>query len=124
MKKTKKPDAAAALARLDQQIWKIQQALAVLGPMRPGTLTRQFRQPQRRQGAYYQLSYTFQMRSHTEYVRLEELTEIRRELAQYNRYKRLTARWVDLALRRSRLRIKRSRAAGTSQTATPEGGQA
>src|SRR2546425_8249768 len=103
---------AQNLKRLDQQIRQIQRALAALGPMRPGTLTRQYRQPQRRRGAYYQLSYTFQMRSRTEYVRPTEVAQVRRELAQYKRYKRLTARWVALALRRAQLRVQRARAAG------------
>src|SRR5436305_10216484 len=104
-----------SLNRLDRQIRQIQQALAALGPMRPGTLTRQYRQPQGQRGAYYQLSYTFQMRSRSEYVRPEELKELRRELAQYKRYKRLTSRWVTLALRRSPLRLRQARTAGAER---------
>ena len=53
---------AITLETLDSQIRQTQQALAALGPMRPGTLSRQYRRPQQRRGAYYQLSYTFQMR--------------------------------------------------------------
>ncbi len=97
--------------RIQGQIRQVQQALAALGPMRPGTLTRQYRQPQQRRGAYYQLSYTFQMRSRTEYVRPTEAAQLRRELAEYKRYKRLTARWVGLSLQRSKLQLKASRAA-------------
>jgi hypothetical protein len=41
---------------LDGQIQALQTQLAALGPMRPGTLTRQYRQPQKRKGPYYQLS--------------------------------------------------------------------
>ena len=99
------------LAKLEAQIRQIQQALAALGPMRPGTLTRQYRQPQQRRGAYYQLSYTFQMRSRTEYVRPAEVAQLRRELAEYKRYKRLTARWVVLSLQRFKLQLKAARAA-------------
>ena len=100
---------AQSLAKLDRRIRHIQQALAALGPMRPGTLTRQYRQPQQRRGAYYQLSYTFQMRSRTEYVRAEELAQVRREVAQYRRYKRLNAQWVALALQRAQLRVRLAR---------------
>ena len=53
-----------SLKIFDRQIQRIQTQLAALGPMRPGTLTRQYRQPQRQQGAYYQISYTYQMKSH------------------------------------------------------------
>ena len=105
---------ANALKNLDAQIRQTQQALAALGPMRPGTLTRQYRRPQQRRGAYYQLSYTFQMRSRTEYVRPEEEAQVRREIAEYKRYKRLSARWVALSLRRAKLRVKEARAAGAA----------
>ena len=102
---------AKTLVNLDSQIRQIQQTLAALGPMRPGTLSRQYRQPQQRRGAYYQLSYTFQMRSRTEYVRPQEVAQVRRELAEYKRYKQLSARWVALSLRRAKLRVKGARAA-------------
>jgi hypothetical protein len=105
---------AETLENLDAQIRQIQQALAALGPMRPGTLTRQYRRPQQRHGAYYQLSYTFQMRSRTEYVRPEEVAQLRAELAEYKRYKQLTARWVALSLQRAKLRVKGARAAGAA----------
>ena len=100
---------AITLETLDAQIRQTQQALAALGPMRPGTLSRQYRRPQQRHGAYYQLSYTFQMRSRTEYVRAEELAQVRREVAQYRRYKRLNAQWVALALQRAQLRVRLAR---------------
>ena len=98
-----------SLSTFDRQIQRIQTQLAKLGPMRPGTLTRQYRQPERQQGAYYQLSYTYQMRSHTEYVPKREVAMVRKEIALYQRYKKLTAQWIDLALRRSRLRMQLAR---------------
>ena len=67
---------AITLETLDAQIRQTQQALAALGPMRPGPLSRQYRRPQQRHGAYYQLSYTFQMRSRTEYVRPQEVAQL------------------------------------------------
>ena len=105
---------AETLENLDAQIRQTQQALAALGPMRPGTLSRQYRRPQQRRGAYYQLSYTFQMRSRTEYVRPEEVAPLRREIAEYKRYRRLTARWVALSLQRAKLRVKGARATGAA----------
>jgi len=116
----KKAKKVKTLEHLDAQIRQVQQALAALGPMRPGTLSRQYRRPQQRRGAYYQLSYTFQMRSHTEYVRPEELPQLRGELAEHRRYKQLTARWVGLSLRRAKLRIQEARGAGRLQN-RPEG---
>jgi hypothetical protein len=46
------------------------------------------------------------MKSHTEYVPKAQAAMVRQEIAVYRRYKRLTARWIELALRRSRLRMK------------------
>jgi hypothetical protein len=104
---------AKSLKSFDRQIQRIQTQLAKLGPMRPGTLTRQYRQPEREQGAYYQLSYTYQMKSHTEYVPKREVVAVRKEIAVYQRYKKLTAQWIDLALQRSRLRLRLARLAAS-----------
>jgi len=100
---------AKSLKTFDRRIQRIQTQLAQLGPMRPGTLTRQYRRPEQRQGAYYQLSYTYQMKSHTEYVPQSQAGIVREEIAVYQRYKKLTAQWIDLALRRSRLRMQLDR---------------
>src|ERR1019366_9601700 len=112
---------AKSLKSFDRQIQRIQTQLAKLGPMRPGTLTRQYRQPERQQGAYYQLSYTYQMRSHTEYVPKRQVAMVRKEIAAYQRYKKLTAQWIDLALRRSRLRMQLARLAASQSGSTREG---
>ena len=104
---------AKSLQTFDRQIQSIQAQLAKLGPMRPGTLTRQYRQPEPQQGAYYQISYTYQMKSHTEYVPKHQVGIVRQEIAVYQRFKKLTARWIDLALRRSRLRKQLARSASS-----------
>ena len=112
---------AKSLQRFDRQIQRIQTQLTQLGPMRPGTLSRQYRQPKHQQGAYYQLSYTYQMKSHTEYVPKHEVAIVRKEIAVYQRYKKLTAQWIDLALQRSRLRMQLARlAASQSRPATTD----
>lgn len=106
---------AKSLHTCDRQIQRLQAQLAKLGPMRPGTLTRQYRQPARQQGAYYQLSYTYQMKSHTEYVPKREVPLVRKEIATYQRYKQLTAQWINLALERAHLRRRLARStAGSS----------
>jgi hypothetical protein len=107
---------AKSLQTFDRQIQRIQSQLTQLGPMRPGTLSRQYRQPQRQQGAYYQLSYTYQMKSHTEYVPKREVAIVRKEIAVYQRYKKLTAQWIDLALQRSRLRMHLARSTASQSS--------
>ncbi len=49
-------ESSTILKILDDQIHALQSQLAALGPMRPGTLTRQYRQPQKQKGPCYQLS--------------------------------------------------------------------
>ena len=112
---------AKSLQTFDRQIQQIQTQLTKLGPMRPGTLTCQYRQPERQQGAYYQLSYTYRMRSHTEYVPKRQVALVRKEIAVYQRYKKLTAQWIDLALQRSRLRMQLARLAPSQSRPAKEG---
>ena len=115
---------AKSLQTFDRQIQRIQTQLTQLSPMRPGTLTRQYRQPARQQGAYYQLSYTYQMKSHTEYVPKREVAIVRKEIAVYHRYKKLTAQWINLALQRSRLRMQLGRSAASESRSVEEGSSA
>jgi hypothetical protein len=98
--------------RLDQirkRIDEIKVELAAIEDMRPGSLTRQYKDPQNQRGAYYQLSYTRQMKSRTEYVARENVREVRREVANYKRFKALSEEWVDLCIEHSRLRMKLAR---------------
>lgn len=94
------------LAALDQQIEQIKRELQKVGPMRPGSLTKQYRLPQRQVGPFYQLSYTHQMKGHTRYVRPRLVSEVRQQIAQYKKFKNLTSRWVTLSIARSQLAMK------------------
>src|SRR6266496_3558259 len=57
------------IQQIERRIDRIKTALLEIGPMRPGSLTRQYKDPQHHTGAYWQISYTRQMKSRTEYVR-------------------------------------------------------
>ena len=94
------------IRRIDEKIVRIKDALRDIGPMRPGSLTRQYRDPQARSGPYWQISYTRQMKSRTEYVRPEWVAETRRQIAAYKRFKRLADDWVALAIERSQLLMR------------------
>ena len=93
------------LRELEKRIEQIKRELQQITEMRPGSLTRQYRIPQDKVGPYYQLSYTHKMKSHTEYVRKEFVTEIRKQIAQYRRFKRLVQQWVDLAIEHSQVQM-------------------
>lgn len=68
------------LAQIQQKIARIKEQLQTIGEMRPGSLTKQYQKPKEKRGGYYQISYTYQMRSRTEYVRPEFLGEVRKQI--------------------------------------------
>jgi hypothetical protein len=90
------------LEKIDLEIEAIQRQIIEIGPMRPGTLTRQYHQPAAKEGGYWQLSYTHLRRSYTENVREDELEQVRCEVQEYGRYKDLNAQWLDRAIQRAR----------------------
>ena len=94
------------IQQIAQRIDRIKRALLEIGPMRPGSLTRQYKDPQHQAGAYWQISYTRRMKSRTEYVRREWVKDIRRQTATHKRFKRLVDQWIDLSIEHSRLTMK------------------
>ena len=97
------------LKQIEKRIDRIQSELVKIDAMRPGSLTRQYKDPKKQTGAYYQLSYTLDMRSRTEYIRKEWVSEIRRQIKRYKRYKQLNAEWVSLSIEHSKLSMKLER---------------
>ena len=90
------------IQQIERRIARIKEALSHLGPMRPGSLTRQYKDRRNKTGAYWQISYTRQMKSRTEYVREEWVLEIRRQIATHKRFKRLIDQWINLDIERSK----------------------
>jgi hypothetical protein len=97
------------LKQIEKRIERIKSELAKIEGMRPGSLTRQYKDPQQQTGAYYQLSYTLEMRSRTEYIRKDCVSEVRRQVKQYKRHKQLNAEWVSLGIEYSKLAMKLKR---------------
>lgn len=77
--------------------------------MRPGTLTRQYRDPKKKIGPFYQLSYTYCMKSRTEYVRPAFIPRLNKEITTFKRFKQLVQKWIDLALKLSKLQIDQAK---------------
>ena len=101
-------------ARFVGQIDRVKQQLQELGPMRPGAISRQYRNPKEKKRPFYQISYTHRMQSRSEYLRPENLAAVRREIANFKRFRKLVDRWVDLALKLSQLRTRLGRHSGRS----------
>lgn len=95
------------LKQIEKRIARIKSELVGLKEMRPGSLTRQYKDPKSQTGAYHQLSYTLDMRSRTEYIRKAWVSDIRSQIKHYKRYKQLNAEWVALSIEHSKLSMKR-----------------
>ncbi len=95
--------------QIEKKIEKIKQELQTIQQMRPGSLTRQYHNPKDKTGAYYQLSYTHKMKSHTEYVRSEFAPKIRREISEYKRFRVLVNQWVELAIKHSKMQMDKAK---------------
>jgi hypothetical protein len=52
--------------------------------MRPGSLTQQFKDRQNQTGPYYQLSYTLNMKSRTDYISNDSLEDVRQQVDNYS----------------------------------------
>ena len=94
------------IQQIERRIDRIKAELKEVGPMRPGSLTRQYKDRKNKTGAYWQISYTRQMKSRTEYVRKEWVAEIRKQIATHKRFKRLIDQWIDLSIEQSQLIMK------------------
>jgi hypothetical protein len=90
---------------IDKRIARIKESLASIEGMRPGSLTKQYRNPGNQTGAHYQISYTHEMKSRTEHVRRGHVKEIREQIKNYKKYKKLNTEWVSLSIERSKLVI-------------------
>jgi hypothetical protein len=106
----------ARQAQLEAKIDALKQALLTLGVLRPGTLSEQYNvcgkaacackaDPPRKHGPYYQVSFTWQGRSRTQFVRREHLATVRQHLRNYERLRALVEAWIAAGLELSTLRF-------------------
>ena len=102
------------LRQIERRIIRIKQELQKTGPMRPGSLTKQYKDPKKKGGPFWQLSYTRAMRSRTDYIRRDCVANIRRQIAAYKRFKSLTDEWVDLSIESSKLTMQLDRESHSS----------
>jgi len=91
---------------IEKKIAGVKGELMTIGEMRPGSLTYQYQRPKEKKGGFYQISYTYRMKSKTEYVKAEFVQDLKEQIATFKRFKKLTQQWVDLALQYSQVKIK------------------
>ena len=93
-----------AIRSLEARIARTKAAIAALGDMRPGHLSMQMRPSGQGRRPYTQLSYTFQKKGHTDYIRPEDLPRVKAEVAAYRKFKDLCERLVALSIELSKLK--------------------
>ena len=105
-------DKEKRIQQIEQKVVRIKEELGTIGPMRPGSLTRQYRDPENGTGAYWQISYTRDMKGRSEYIRREWVREIRKQIAINKRFKYLIDHWVDLSIEHSKLTMQIAKTKG------------
>jgi hypothetical protein len=106
------------LPRIEKQILKIKRELMELGELRPGSLSKQYNvcgspnckckdktNPQKH-GPYYQISYARKGKSSSSFVRKEFVAEVKEQLSNYKRLKKLVDQWIDLGMQYSEEKMK------------------
>lgn len=101
--------------KLEENIKTLKHEILKLGPLRPGTLYQQYsvcgkpgcrctreKDPQRH-GPYHYLSYTFEGKSYTEFVRAKNLSGVKKQIRNYNRLMKLINMLVSYSIRLARL---------------------
>jgi hypothetical protein len=113
--------------RIEAQIEKVKAELLKIGEMRPGSLSQQYAACQKpgckcvdpvkpqKHGPFYQLSYSHRGKSTTQFVRPQFVSQVRKQLAAYKKFKGLTEKWVALALELSKLKMEEARSAASKQ---------
>lgn len=89
---------------IERQIKAIKEELMSFDEMRPGSLTVQKRGWG---GEYHQLSFSHKGKGRTQYVKEENVETVKKQIANYKRFRELTKEWVDLDLQAAMLREKK-----------------
>jgi len=113
-----------SVAQVQRRLAHLQRELLALGPVHPGSITEQYnvcgqpgcrckdpKNPQKH-GPYYQLSFTWQGKSSTRFLRPEQVEPMRRKVANYKRLRELMNEWVSLGVDLERAEREKEKRAG------------
>ena len=112
------------LTQVQRRIARLQQQLLEVGPLHPGSITEQYnvcgqagcrckdpKKPQKH-GPYYQLSFTWQGKSSTRFLRPEQVEPMRQKVANYKRLRELMNEWVSLGVELERAEREKEKHTG------------
>jgi len=109
----------ASRRKLQERIARLKSQIGELGTMRPGSISRQYnvcgkpgcrcKDPKnpRRHGPYYQLNYVHGGKKTSEFVRPQNLKQVRTHLANYKQFRSLATQWVGSAIKLARLELEK-----------------
>ena len=100
-----------SIQKIEKKIAEIKNELTNLGPIHPGSLTRQYnvcgkagckcKDPQKpqRHGPYYKVSYAYGGKFSSRFIPKNKVKEVQVELKNYKRLRKLTEDWIGLSIR-------------------------
>ena len=94
------------MKEIENRIKEIKKELQQLGDLRPGSLTKQYKKPKEKEGAFYQINYTHLMKSRSDYVKKEFVNEMKKQTKEFKKMKALIEEWVDLGIKQSKILMK------------------
>jgi hypothetical protein len=110
--------------QVQRRIAQLQRQLLALGPLHPGSISEQYNvcgqpgcrckdphQPQKH-GPYYQLSFTWQGKSSTRFLRPAQVESMRQKVANYKRLRELMNEWGSLGVELERAERAEEKHAG------------
>jgi hypothetical protein len=101
--------------QIDEQILQIKQRLLALGPIHPGSLSRQYQvcgksgckchdpEKPKLHGPYTKLTYAYHGKFTCRFVRAQAVGEVTALVATFKQFRQLTDEWIALAIRRAQL---------------------
>jgi hypothetical protein len=106
-----------SIEKMEAEISQIQEELAQLGPMHPGSISQQYqvcgnpsckcmrKENPQRHGPYAKLSFTRRSKRVCRFVRADCVEPFEQRLAIYKEFKKLTDRWVALSIKIGELKF-------------------
>ncbi len=104
------------ITKLQARIDQIKEKILELGEIRPGSISKQFnvcgspkcrcKDPKnpKKHGPYFQLSYTRKGKSKTEFIREHMIDDIKKQLNDYQIFRKLSEEWIDASIEIAKLR--------------------
>jgi hypothetical protein len=103
-----------ATERLENELEAIKQELLEIGPMHPGSISRQYNKcgtstcschhptKPKKHGPYNKLVYVYRGENVCRFVREDHVDELKDRLANYKAFRRLIDKWIKLSIQRGK----------------------